>query len=98
MSTKKSRKARIVPATKSRQRKPEVCQVFKVGVRNDARLMLKKEVLDRIGVTYPTLWHWMREERFPMSRQLGGKVCWLASEVEAFMQALPKSRLKAAAA
>ena len=32
------------------------------------RLISKAEVLDRIGVTYPTLWVWMRRGVFPRSR------------------------------
>lgn len=58
------------------------------------RLISKPEVLDRVGVTYPTLWSWMREGRFPRSRELGGKAAWIESEVEAWIAALPVRRLK----
>ena len=61
---------------------------------NDVRLLSRVEVLDRVGVSYPTLWGWMRAGRFPRSRELGGKVCWIASEVESWMKSLPKTRLK----
>ena len=61
---------------------------------DNVRLMMKREVLDRVGVTYPTLWNWMRAGRFPRSRELGGKTCWIESEVLAWIAALPKSRLK----
>jgi predicted DNA-binding transcriptional regulator AlpA len=37
------------------------------------RIVSKPEVLDRVGVTYPTIWTWMREGKFPRSRELGGK-------------------------
>ena len=37
-----------------------------------ARLISKPEVLDRVGVTFPTLWAWMRAGVFPRSRDLGG--------------------------
>jgi predicted DNA-binding transcriptional regulator AlpA len=58
------------------------------------RLISKPEVLDRVGVTYPTLWSWMREGKFPRSRQLGGKAAWVESEIEAWITALPVRRLK----
>jgi prophage regulatory protein len=58
------------------------------------RLISKPEVLDRVGVTFPTIWKWMREGKFPRSRQLGGKSCWIESEVEAWINALPVRRLK----
>jgi prophage regulatory protein len=58
------------------------------------RLLSKYDVIDRIGVSYPTLWDWMCKSKFPRSRELGGKICWLASEVEDWMQSRPKTRLK----
>ena len=59
-----------------------------------ARLISKHEVLDRVGVTYPTLWSWMRRGAFPRSRELGGKVCWLESEIEDWIVNRPVRRLK----
>ena len=58
------------------------------------RLLSKPEVLDRVGVTFPTLWKWMREGKFPRSRELGGKAAWIEAEVEAWIAALPVRRLK----
>ena len=58
------------------------------------RLLSKQEVLDRIGVSYVTLWGWMRDGKFPRSRELGGKVCWLEPEVDQFIVNLPTKRLK----
>jgi predicted DNA-binding transcriptional regulator AlpA len=58
------------------------------------RLISKPELLERLGVSYPTLWNWMRRGTFPRSRQLGGKVAWIESEVEAWIAALPVRRLK----
>ena len=69
------------------------------GAGAAARLISKPEVLDRVGVTYPTLWEWMRKGRFPRSRELGGKaargkVCWLESEIEDWIVSRPIRRLK----
>lgn len=35
------------------------------------RYLSRAEVLDKTGVTYPTLWQWMREGNFPRARELG---------------------------
>jgi predicted DNA-binding transcriptional regulator AlpA len=59
-----------------------------------ARLISKPEVLDRVGVTYPTLWAWMRDGKFPRSRELGGKSCWVESEVAEWITSRPVRRLK----
>ena len=58
------------------------------------RLLSKPEVLDRVGVTYPTLWSWMQRGKFPRSRQLGGKAAWIEAEIEEWINALPVRRLK----
>jgi predicted DNA-binding transcriptional regulator AlpA len=66
----------------------------KIPTTTGTRLLSKPEVLDRVGVTYQTIWAWMRTGKFPRSRVIGGKICWLENEIEAWMKALPKSRLK----
>jgi prophage regulatory protein len=58
------------------------------------RLLSRPEILDRAGVTYPTIWKWMREGTFPRSRALGSKVAWLESEIEEWIRALPTRTLK----
>jgi prophage regulatory protein len=63
--------------------------------RRGAKLLSKQEVLDRTGVSYPTIWHWMRVGRFPRARQCGEqKIAWIESEVEAWIEALPITVLK----
>jgi predicted DNA-binding transcriptional regulator AlpA len=59
-----------------------------------ARIVSKPEVLDRVGVTYPTIWQWMRQGKFPRSRELGGKSCWIESEIEDWIRNRPVRRLK----
>ena len=59
------------------------------------RLLTKPEVLLIAGgVSYPTLWSWMRAGRFPRSRVVGGKSMWRSDEVQAWLDALPVRRLK----
>lgn len=58
------------------------------------RLLSKAEILVLTGLSFPTIWQWMRDGRFPRARVLGGKSCWLSSEVDAWITALPVRRLK----
>ena len=58
------------------------------------RLISKPEVLDRVGVTFPTIWLWMREGKFPRSRELGGKSAWIEAEIDAWINERPVRRLK----
>lgn len=62
------------------------------------RLMGKAEILALTGVSYPCLWEWMREGRFPRSRVIGSggssKSVWLRSEYERWAAALPRRKLK----
>ena len=60
----------------------------------DDRLISKPEVIDRIGVTFPTIWNWMRSGTFPRSRMVNGKTMWLASEIDHWVADRPVSRLK----
>ena len=59
-----------------------------------ARLLSKREVLAIVGVSYPTLWSMMRAGTFPRSRKVGSKSMWVSTEIEAWMAALPRCRLK----
>jgi predicted DNA-binding transcriptional regulator AlpA len=46
-------------------------------IKKNPKLISKPEVLDRIGVTYPTIWAWMRAGKFPRSVVLGDqKIAW----------------------
>jgi len=59
-----------------------------------SRFIGKPEVLNRVGASYPSIWQWMREGKFPRSRELGGKAAWLESEIEAWIVNRPIRRLK----
>jgi prophage regulatory protein len=58
------------------------------------RLLDKAEVLHITGVTFPTIWLWMRQGKFPRSRIVGGKSMWISSEIEAWLAELPLRPLK----
>ena len=63
------------------------------------RLLTKAEVLALLGVTYTTVFTWMREGRFPLSIELGPsggrstKIAWLADEVYAWIASRPRRKL-----
>jgi len=58
------------------------------------RLLDKAEVCHIANVTFPTVWQWMRDGKFPRSRVVGGKSMWLSSEVDRWLAALPVRPLK----
>lgn len=58
------------------------------------RFLSKAEVLQKVGRTYPTLWQWMREGKFPRARQCGARSVWLAHEVDEWMLNVPLVPLK----
>jgi predicted DNA-binding transcriptional regulator AlpA len=58
------------------------------------RLVSKGELLERLGLSFPTIWTMMRKGTFPRARVVGGKSCWLSSEIDAWVAALPLRRLK----
>jgi predicted DNA-binding transcriptional regulator AlpA len=58
------------------------------------RLISRAEVLDIVGVSYASLWGWIKDGSFPPGRALSpgtkkGRICWIESEVQAWMLSLP---------
>jgi prophage regulatory protein len=59
------------------------------------RLLSRQEVCARLGVTYPSIWLWMRQGKFPRSVVISKtKIGWLESEIDAYIASLPRSALK----
>jgi predicted DNA-binding transcriptional regulator AlpA len=58
------------------------------------RLMSKHEVCAIVGVSYPSLWTWMRNGSFPRSVIVGGQSKWRSSDIDAWMAQLPVRPLK----
>lgn len=63
-----------------------------------SRLIFKREVLRRVGLSYTTIWKMMRQGRFPRSRVCGGKSAWLEDEIDTWIEGLPIRQLKGDAA
>jgi predicted DNA-binding transcriptional regulator AlpA len=57
-------------------------------------LIFKNEVLRRVGYTYPSLWRMMRDGKFPMSVDVGGKTAWHENEINKWIRERPRSNLK----
>ena len=57
-------------------------------------LLSKRQVLAIANVSYPTLWSWMRQGKFPRSRVVGAKSVWLSTDIEAWLATLPFRKLK----
>jgi predicted DNA-binding transcriptional regulator AlpA len=64
------------------------------GPPGGIRLLDKAEILAITGVTYPTIWAWMRAGKFPRARIAGGKSMWLSSEIDAWLAGLQVRPLK----
>ena len=60
----------------------------------ELRLVTKGEVLERVGMSYPTLWSKMRAGTFPRSVVVGARVCWYAHEIDAWLRDLQRQQLK----
>jgi predicted DNA-binding transcriptional regulator AlpA len=78
---------------------PALREVAMAKVTADGACFLTRaEVLEVVGVTYPALWQWMRDGKFPLAREIGNRrIGWLSSEVAAWMKSRPVRKLKAVA-
>ena len=58
------------------------------------RLLNKHEVLAVVGVSYVTVWSWMRAGTFPRSKVVGGKSMWLSTDIDEWLAALSDTQPK----
>jgi predicted DNA-binding transcriptional regulator AlpA len=58
------------------------------------RLIFRSELIDIVGVSYVTVWSWMRAGTFPRGRDIGGRTAWIQSEVADWIASRPIRRLK----
>jgi predicted DNA-binding transcriptional regulator AlpA len=93
VNSKHQAKAAIAPDLEHDQHDREVAHGPR-GPPLAVRLLGKWEVMAITGVTYPTIWAWMRDGRFPRSRIVGGKSMWLSTDIDAWLVALPIRPLK----
>jgi prophage regulatory protein len=63
-------------------------------IKKSVKLLSRRELLERVPISYPNIWMQMRDGKFPRSRALGGKVVWVESEIDEWITNLPVAKLK----
>ena len=64
------------------------------GPPSGRKVLFKRELLNRIPYTYPTVWRLMRADKFPRARKLYGRCVWYEDEIDAFLNGLPLREYK----
>jgi predicted DNA-binding transcriptional regulator AlpA len=66
------------------------------GVWHDVRRAsyLRREVMERVPLSNPTIWKLMQNGESPRSRDIGRKVVWLESEIDDWIESRPVVKLK----
>ena len=62
------------------------------------RLIDKVALLDKVPLSYATVWNLMRKGEFPRSKFVGDRTFWLEHEIDAWIDAMPNRPLKGDAA
>jgi predicted DNA-binding transcriptional regulator AlpA len=63
------------------------------GLR-DLQLLTRQEIMALTGLSYPTIWAWTRQGKFPRALVVGGKNMWRAVEIDAWINSLRTRELK----
>ena len=60
------------------------------------KIISKRQLLETIPLSYPTIWQMMRKGEFPLSIVIGthGKIGWYATEVADWQASCQRSQLK----
>jgi predicted DNA-binding transcriptional regulator AlpA len=88
MSSPKHKRAFHEVALNTRERPQPIAPTGAV------RLIERAEVLDKVPLSYATIWKMMRAGAFPRSRVIGDRTVWLEREIDAWIDALPNRQLK----
>jgi predicted DNA-binding transcriptional regulator AlpA len=67
---------------------------------SNSPLLYKPELLRLIGVSYGSVFSWMKAGKFPLSREIGPggrstKIAWIRSEVMEWLANRPQRRMRA---
>jgi prophage regulatory protein len=66
-----------------------------MSIKKPVKLVSRREVMDRVGFSYPCIWKMMRDGTFPRGRAVGNlKICWVESEIDDWITNTPVKRLK----
>jgi predicted DNA-binding transcriptional regulator AlpA len=59
------------------------------------RLISRKELLERVPLSYPRIWQLIREKKFPEAISLGDrKIAWYEDVIDAWIASRPVAKLK----
>jgi prophage regulatory protein len=58
------------------------------------RLLTKRDICQRINRSYPTIWAWMQQGKFPRAKNVNGHPGWVEEEIEKWIASLPTARIK----
>ena len=59
------------------------------------RLLTRKQLLEIVPFSYPTLWGMMRRGAFPKALRIGAqKVAWREDEIREWIESRPRQELK----
>jgi predicted DNA-binding transcriptional regulator AlpA len=69
------------------------------GERDSIRLLYKPELLKLVGVSYGSIFSWMRAGKFPLAREIGPggrstRIAWIEQEVLDWLAARPQRRIR----
>jgi predicted DNA-binding transcriptional regulator AlpA len=85
-------RARADHARKVKLEQFEALPQITASAERGRRLLPKAEVLERVGVSYPTLWKMMRANQFPRGVFVGAKLGWFEHEVDAFLDGAARQK------
>jgi predicted DNA-binding transcriptional regulator AlpA len=64
------------------------------SARGPPKYLTKSEVLERVGFSYPAVWGWMNEGKFPRAFMVAGRLRWWEHEIFEWMSRQSRQRLK----
>ena len=50
------------------------------------------QVANVYGVSIPTIWKWLKEDRIPKPNKIGGSTIWLNNEIENIIKSFNKDK------
>ena len=84
-----------VAMPRSRRARKQAPRPPPIAPRGAPRLIDKHELLDKVPLSYPSIWQRMQDGRFPRSRSIDGRSFWVEAEIDEYIANLPIRRLKA---
>jgi len=74
--------------------KPETTALKAQEKTGTPRLLSRRQLLERVPLSYTSIWLRMRAGTFPRSVDMGGKPAWFEHEIDAWMASLPPMKFK----